>query len=102
MSTRTDISALPTLPLPPTKARIVEGRLGAEHLVLIIPSEEGERQASAMENWFQACSSDEPFSLELVGTRREQGFVLRASSAEQLVLLTKQFSAQFPQAELYR
>ena len=79
------------------------GRLqGAEHLMLIIPSDEGERQAQAMENFFQACASDEAFSLELVGTRREQGFVLRASSAEQLLLLSKQFAAQYPQAELQR
>jgi hypothetical protein len=76
--------------------------LGSEHLVLIIPHEDEERQASAMENWLQACASDQPFSLELVGTRREQGFVLRASSEEQLVLLCKQFAAQYPQAELQR
>ena len=72
------------------------------HLMLIVPSDEEERQASAMENWFQACASDEPFSLELAGTKREQGFVLRASSKEQLILLSKQFSAQYPQAQLQR
>ncbi len=90
----------PTIPLTATKAGRSTAVEGAKHLILIVPSDEGERQASAMENWFQACASDEPFSLELVGTRREQGFVLRASSEEQLVLLTKQFAAQYPHAEL--
>ena len=75
---------------------------GGSHLVMIVPHEEGERQAQAMETWFQACASDEPFTLELVGTRREQGFVLRASSEAQLTLLSKQFEAQYPQAELHR
>lgn len=56
--------------------------------------------AQAMENWFQACATDEPFALELVGTRREQGFVLRASSEAQLTLLSKQLQAQYPQAEI--
>jgi hypothetical protein len=69
---------------------------------MIVPHEEGERQAQAMETWFQACASAEPFALELVGTRREQGFVLRASSEAQLTLLTKQFEAQYPQAEIHR
>ena len=53
---------------------------GGQFLALIMPSDEGERQAQAMENWLQACASDDPFALELVGTRREQGFLLRASS----------------------
>src|SRR6266487_330608 len=75
---------------------------GCQFLVLIMPSDEGERQAQAMENWFQACSSDEPFSLELVGTRREQGFLLRTSSEEQLTLLSKQLEAQCPQAQILR
>ncbi len=75
---------------------------GCPFLALIVPSDEGERQAQAMENWFQACSSDEPFALELVGTRREQGFLLRASSEEQLALLCKQLEAQYPQAEVQR
>ena len=75
---------------------------GSAYLVRIVPSDEGERQAEAMETWLQACASDEPFTLELVGTSREQGFLLRASSAEQLRLLTKQFAAQYPQAELER
>lgn len=88
-----------TISLP---TEVISPSVGAEHLMLIVPSDEGERQASAMENFFQACASDEEFSLELVGTRREQGFVLRASSAEQLVLLSKQISAQYPQAELQR
>ncbi|GHO50836.1 type IV secretory system conjugative DNA transfer family protein [Ktedonospora formicarum] len=81
---------------------LVTPPLGAQYLLLITPSDEEERQASAMENFFQACASDEPFAVELVGTRREQGFVLRASSAEQLLLLSKQFSAQYPQADLSR
>lgn len=67
-----------------------------------MPSDEGERQAQAMENWFQACSTNEPFSLELVGTQREQGFLLRTSSEEQLTLLCKQLEAQYPQAEIQR
>ena len=93
----------PTTPLvAPTPVEMIATPPGAEHLMLIIPSEEGELQASAMETFFQACASDEAFGLELVGTRREQGFVLRASSAEQLLLLSKQFSAQYPQAELHR
>jgi hypothetical protein len=75
---------------------------GCPFLALIVPADEGERQAQAMENWFQACSSDEPFSLELVGTRREQGFLLRASSETQLTLLCKQLEAQYPQAEIQR
>ncbi len=33
-----------------------------------------------MESWFQACGTEEPFALELVGTSKEQGFLLRASS----------------------
>lgn len=75
---------------------------GCSFLALIVPSDEGERQAQAMENWFQACASDEPFSLELVGTKREQGFLLRASSEEQLTQLSKQLEAQYPQAEIQR
>jgi hypothetical protein len=75
---------------------------GCPFLALIMPSDEGERQAQAMENWFQACSSDEPFALELVGTRREQGFLLRASSEAQLTLLCKQLEAQYPQAQIHR
>ena len=75
---------------------------GCRFLALIMPSDEGERQSQAMENWFQACSTDEPFSLELVGTKREQGFLLRASSEEQLTLLCKQLEAQYPQAEIQR
>jgi hypothetical protein len=78
------------------------GILGGHFLALIVPSDEGEREAQAMENWFQACSSDEPFALELVGTRREQGFVLRASSETQCTLLCKQLEAQYPQAEIQR
>jgi hypothetical protein len=98
-----DSDDMPTTPLvAPTPVEMIATPPGAEHLMLIIPSEEGELQASAMETFFQACASDEAFSLELVGTRREQGFVLRASSAEQLLLLSKQFSAQYPQAELHR
>jgi hypothetical protein len=66
--------------LPPSPPGTVASPLpepqGCRFLALILPSDEGERQAQAMENWFQACSSDEPFSLELVGTRREQGFLL--------------------------
>ena len=96
----TDRSTVPlVLPTPTRSTATPSG--GAEHLMQILPSDEGELQASAMENFFQACASDEAFGLELVGTRREQGFVLRASSAEQLVLLSKQFSAQYPQAELH-
>ncbi len=75
---------------------------GGQFLAVILPGDEGERQAQAMENWLQACASDEPFSLELVGTRREQGFLLRASSEEQLTLLCKQLEAQYPQAEIQR
>ncbi|GHO58468.1 hypothetical protein KSB_69430 [Ktedonobacter robiniae] len=60
-----------------TDREIVALPLGAEYLMLITPSDEGEREASAMENFFQACALDEAFGLELVGTRREQGFVLR-------------------------
>ncbi len=75
---------------------------GGKFLALIVPNDEGEREAQAMENFFQACSSDEPFSLELVGTRREQGFVLRASSEEQFTFLSKQLEAQYPQAEIQR
>jgi hypothetical protein len=98
-----NIADMPTTPLEPSShMEILAAPPGSEHVMLIMPSEEGELQASAMENFFQACATDETFGLELVGTRREQGFVLRASSAEQLVLLSKQFAAQYPQAELHR
>ncbi len=76
--------------------------VGGAYVVRIVPSDEDERQAAAMETWFQACATDEPFTLELVGTRREQGFFLRASSEHQLVTLVKQFEAQYPQAEVSR
>jgi hypothetical protein len=99
-TTQQDLSSTPTIPLEAKK--MTEGAQGGAYLVMIVPHEEGERQAQAMETWFQACASDEPFSLELVGTRREQGFVLRASSEAQLTLLSKQFEAQYPQAELHR
>jgi hypothetical protein len=99
-TTTHDLSSATTLPL--ATQEMTEGPQGGSHLVMIVPHEEGERQAQAMETWFQACASDEPFSLELVGTRREQGFVLRASSEAQLTLLSKQFEAQYPQAELHR
>ncbi|BCL83597.1 hypothetical protein ccbrp13_60620 [Ktedonobacteria bacterium brp13] len=104
MTTSTvDSATMLTTPLKPSpQMEIIAAPDGDEYVMLILPSEEGERQASAMENFFQACATDEAFSLELVGTRREQGFVLRASSAEQLVLLSKQFAAQYPQAELHR
>jgi hypothetical protein len=99
-TTQQYLSSAPTIPLAPQE--MTEGPQGESHLVMIVPHEEGERQAQAMETWFQACASDEPFALELVGTRREQGFVLRASSEAQLTLLSKQFEAQYPQAELHR
>jgi len=73
---------------------------GSAHLVMIVPHEEEERQAAAMETWLQACATDEPFALELVGTRDEQGFVLRASSAHHLQILSAQLSAQYPQADI--
>ncbi|GHO82321.1 hypothetical protein KSZ_03270 [Dictyobacter formicarum] len=96
-------SAATTTSIPPSPpAGIIATPVGAEYVLLMLPGEEGALQASAMENFFQACATDEAFSLELVGTRREQGFVLRASSEEQLILLSKQFSAQYPQAELHR
>lgn len=75
-------------------------REGGLFLARIVPSDEGELLVAAMENWFQACSSDEPFSLELVGTHREQRFVLRATSSEQLNMLCKQLEAQYPQADI--
>src|SRR5438270_6582401 len=100
-STIHDLSSATTIPLAMHESSPVQQEGGA-YLVMIVPHEEGERQAQAMETWFQACASDEPFSLELVGTRREQGFVLRASSEAQLILLSKQFEAQYPQAEIHR
>ena len=112
--TQSTTPTTPTIPLPTSsQARSPQGESrqaaqpppesqGCPFLVVIIPSDEGERQAQAMENWFQACSSDEPFSLELVGTKREQGFLLRASSEQQLRLLCKQLEAQYPQAEIRR
>src|SRR5579884_3101663 len=89
-------------PTAPTVPIQVPTKQGNTHLLMIVPHEEGERQAAAMENWFQACSSDEAFALELAGTRREQVFLLRAGSDEQLTLLSKQFDAQYPQAEQQR
>ncbi|GHP00763.1 hypothetical protein KSF_108100 [Reticulibacter mediterranei] len=102
ISTPTSQHNTPTAPTLPLPAMRLDTQMGSQHLAMIIPSDEGELQASAMENWFQACSSDEPFCLELVGTRREQGFVLRTSSQAQLTLLCKQFEAQYPQAEITR
>src|SRR5256714_847374 len=101
-STRHDLSSAATIPLATHESSPVQQQKGGAHLVMIVPHEEGERQAQAMETWFQACASDESFALELVGTRREQGFVLRASSEAQLTLLSKQFEAQYPQAEIHR
>ena len=101
-NTAINIVDIPTVPLQKSDFSVTPVPLGGEHLVLITPSDEEERLASAMENWFQSSASDEPFSLELAGTKREQGFVLRASSQEQLVLLCKQFAAQYPQAEIQR
>lgn len=75
---------------------------GNPYLVMIVPHEEGERLAEAISTWFQAASSDSPFALELAGTRREQIFLLRASAEDQLVQLSKQLEAQYPQAELER
>src|SRR5690348_12806485 len=83
----------PTLPVPAALS-------GNEHLAVIVPHEEGERLSSAMETCLQACSTEEPFALELVGTTREQRFVLRACSHAQLVFLCKQLEAQYPQAEI--
>ncbi len=94
-SSRGDLASAPTVPLAPQ-------RQGCSHLVRIVPYEEGEREAAATETWLQACATDDPFALELVGTRRDQGFVLRASNQAQLTLLTKQFEAQYPQAEVQR
>lgn len=91
-----------TIPLRSQGLKHSRSPVGACHLMLIVPSDEGELHASAMENFFQACATDEAFSLELAGTQREQGFILRASSEEQLVLLSKQLCAQYPQAELQR
>src|SRR5579883_3319925 len=65
-------------PTAPTVPIQVPTKQGNAHLLMIVPHEEGERQAAAMENWFQACSSDEAFALELAGTRREQVFLRRA------------------------
>jgi hypothetical protein len=73
---------------------------GSQFLALITPSDEGELMAQAMENWFQACASDEPFSLDLVGTAKEQQFLLRANSEAQRNLLCKQFEAHYPQADI--
>jgi hypothetical protein len=78
------------------------GQEGCPFLALVLPSDEGERSAQAMENCFQACATDEPFALEIVGTEREQRFVLRASSETQLNLLCKQLEAQYPQCEIRR
>jgi membrane protease YdiL (CAAX protease family) len=69
-------------------------------LRMIVPPIEGEREALAMENWLQACSSDEPFALELCGDRRVQAILLRAASEETLSALSKQIEAQYPQAQL--
>src|SRR5438876_686500 len=92
----TQSTTTPITPIAPVSPE------GSQHLALIVPHEEGQRQAEAMETWFQACSTDSPFALELVGTSKEQCFVLRASSEDQLILLSKQFEAQYPQAEISR
>src|SRR5437016_11958718 len=93
--TTPDRSTEPTVVLLPVAQ-------GCPYVAVITPHEEGERQAQAMENWLQACATDEPFALELVGTEREQRFLLRASSEAQLTLLCKQLEAQYPQADIVR
>src|SRR5712692_6887936 len=93
-----------TTPFAPTRARARTQPTpqGCAYLAQIVPCDEGERLAQAMENWFGASASDSPFALELAGTSSSQGFVLRASSEAQLTLLCKQFEAQYPQAEIHR
>ena len=95
-TTATDFSAAQTTPLAPSAATAE----GSQHVLTIVPFEEGERYGAAMETWFQACSEDTPFALELLGTSREQRFLLRASSDAQMTTLFKQFVAQYPQAEV--
>src|SRR5256884_9124347 len=68
---------------------------------MMCPCDGGDLRATAWENWFQGWAPGEPFSLELTGTRRKQGFLLRAGSKAQLTLLRKQFEAQYPQADIY-
>jgi hypothetical protein len=70
---------------------------GPAPLLLMIPGDEEKRSAQAMETCLQACATEEPFAFELVGTRREQGFVLRTSSEPQAVLLCGQLEAEYPQ-----
>jgi hypothetical protein len=96
------ITDQPTHPLvsSPRMEIIAVPPVGSAYLLLITPSDE--EQTNAIENFFQAIGTEQPFALELVGTRREQGFVLRASSEDQLVLLSKQLQALYPQAELSR
>jgi hypothetical protein len=71
-------------------------------LAWLIPSDDpaGQRQAQAVENWLQACASEAPFALELVGTSQTQGFLLRSRSWEQLQLLCRQLEALAPQVEV--
>lgn len=100
-ATQTTAQSTPTVQIA-TPQKPVEAPQGSQYLAMIIPFDEGELQAQAMENWFQACASDQPFCLELAGTRREQGFLLRSSSEAQLTMLCKQLQAQYPQAEIQR
>src|SRR5712692_2918891 len=97
-STSSTAQTAPLAPVGPLPATLTQA--GCPYLLRIVPSDEGERQAEAMENWFAACSTDEPFALELVGTATAQSFVLRASSDTGLVHLSKQLEAAYPQAEL--
>nr|BBH92282.1 hypothetical protein KTA_04810 [Thermogemmatispora argillosa] len=71
-------------------------------LAWLVPSDDpgGQRQAQAIENWLQACASDLPFALELVGTSQAQGFLLRSCEREQLQLLCRQLEALVPQVEV--
>jgi hypothetical protein len=75
---------------------------GPAPLLLMIPGDEEKRSAQAMETCLQACATEEPFAFELVGTRREQGFVLRTSSEQQAMLLCGQLEAEYPQVEWQR
>src|SRR5947208_13567440 len=93
LSTREAGAQAPTVPLTPVqKARPqltppVEGaphqpsparEEGPPYLLMIVPFDEGERQAQPMEHGLQARAADGPLSFDLPRTRRAQGLLLGA------------------------
>src|SRR5579862_8563625 len=100
----TTTAAQPTAPTAQqTTVKLVAGATPTTrplaYIAQLVPPLEGEREALAMENLLQACTSECPFSLELAGNRRVQTFLLRTDSTENLETLCQQVRAQYPQVQ---